>query len=110
MICCLQLRTPRPRAPCCHLRRGDNAWRKVRLIANGAEGSATEVRATRIAGALDEFDVDVVCRKGSRLADARRFAAAVPRTDVVYAVDLASAPLLARGVPVVGGEARHRHG
>ena len=68
--------------------------RKVTLIANGAEGSAAEVRATRIGDALDEFDVDVLCRQGSRLADAGRFAAAARRADVVYAVDLASAPLL----------------
>jgi len=52
------------------------------------------VRATRIAGALDGFEVEVLCRKGSRLADARRFATAARRADVVYAVDLASAPLL----------------
>ena len=67
---------------------------KVTLIANGAEGSAAAVRATRIAGALDEFDVEVLFRKGSRLADGRRFAAAARRAAVVYAVDLASAPLL----------------
>ena len=67
---------------------------KVTLIANGADGSAAEVRATRVAGALDGFDVEVLCRKGSRLADARRFAVAARRSEVVYAVDLAGAPLL----------------
>jgi glycosyltransferase involved in cell wall biosynthesis len=67
---------------------------KVTLIANGPEGSAAEVRAARIAAALDGFDVDVLFRKGRRLADAQRFAQAARRAAVVYAVDLAGAPLL----------------
>lgn len=64
------------------------------MIANGSEGSAAGVRATRIAGALDDFDVEVLFREGGRLGDARRFAAAARHSDVVYAVDLAGAPLL----------------
>jgi hypothetical protein len=67
---------------------------KIAFIANGPEGSAAGVRAARIAGALEGFDVDVVFREGSRLSDARRFAAAARRAAVVYAVDLAGAPLL----------------
>jgi len=66
----------------------------VALITNGSEASAAGVRATRIAGALDGFDVEVLFREGSRIADARRFAAAARRAAVVYAMDLAGAPLL----------------
>jgi glycosyltransferase involved in cell wall biosynthesis len=51
------------------------------------------VRAARIARALDGSSVDVLFREGDRLADARRFAAAARRAAVVYAVDLAWAPL-----------------
>lgn len=67
---------------------------RVALLANGSQDSAAGVRAARIAGALDELDVEVLFREGSRLADARRFAAAARRAAVVYAVDLAGAPLL----------------
>ena len=66
----------------------------VAVVANGSEESAAGVRAARIGAALDDFDVELVFREGSRLADARRFATAAHRADVVYAVDLAGAPVL----------------
>lgn len=68
--------------------------KKIALITNGSAESAAGVRANRIAGALDGFDVDVVFREGSRISDARRFGAAARRATVIYTIDLAGAPLL----------------
>lgn len=78
----------------------------VAVVANGSEESAAGVRAARIGGALDDFDVELVFREGSRSADARRFAAAARRAAVVYVVDLAGAPMLgsvcrSRSTPLV---------
>lgn len=68
--------------------------RNITFIANGPEGSPAAVRAARIADALHGFDVEVLIRRASRRADGRRYAAAAGRAAVVYAVDLAAAPLL----------------
>jgi len=74
--------------------RADDGVQTIAFVANGSKDSAAGVRATRISAALDEYDVKVLFREGNRLADARRFAAAARRAAVVYAIDLAGAPLL----------------
>jgi len=79
---------------------------RVLFLSNGGPGSAASERARRIGAALEGAgdEVRIVHRAGGRAGDVARFAVASMRAGVIYAVDLAVAPVAAGALSSLGPE------